>query len=702
MVVGEVLQADETPQVVGLYLGCVLAQLGDARPGLGRVGCQNEEPSVVELRKDAVSVFAAVTDTLLPAVDGPGEAWTSSATDLGLPDRLPELFASLPDDRARADLNQLLGLLATPGAGLVLYGKFKPFVKLSADERTAALRRMAKSRIGPVRQGFRALKLLAGFLYMTPPEGRADWPVWTAMSYPGPNGAAPAEPKRLRPLAITGDTKINADVVVVGSGAGGGPAAAVLAVGGLDVVIVEKGGYRNESDFSHREAEAYRDMYLDGSLSATTNGAIALLAGSTLGGGTVINYTTSFATPDRLRSDWDRESGLAGVFTGADYAAASDAVHARLGVNTDNNDPSRRDVLMEKGLRDLGWHVDAMPRNVAACDGAECGYCGLGCRTGSKQSSLRTWIEDAAEHGARIIVDADVERITMQGDTATGIVARVGDATLTVRARAVVVAAGALNTPAVLSRSHIGGSAVGRHLHLHPVTAVWGRFDEPVEPWTGIMQALYSDEFVDLDSAGYGFKFETAAVHPVFPALFFGWDDGARFKQDLIALRYWSPIGILLRDRGWGRVSVRKDGRPAWKYSLSTGDTVHMKVGVRKAAEVLAAAGAREVLASTTVPVRWDPARGGIDNFAEGVAHVGYGPNQTAYLSFHQMGSTRMGADPATSVVGPDNCVHGVAGVYVMDGSCFPSASGVNPMMSIQTIAHRGASLLASELTAGR
>ena len=645
----------------------------------------------------ALSTFAAVADAMLPAAAGTGDAWTKSAGELGTPERLPDVYDLLPDDRARRDARQLLRLLDTAAGGLLLYRKPRKFRSLSPMQQADALRSMSTSPLGPARQAFKALKSLVGYLYMTPPHGSSTAPAWEAMGYPGPDGAAPAIPKPITPVPVTTDTEWTADVVIVGSGAGGGVAAGVLAGAGLDVVVLEKGGYHNEADFTHIESEAYRDMYLDKGLNGTVDSGFTMLAGSTLGGGTVINYTTSLATPEPVRHQWDAEARFRGVFTGEDFERSSQAVHERLGVNTDNNTPSRRDELMDKGLRELGWHVDSMPRNVAGCSLKACGYCTMGCRTGSKQSTLVTFLEDAFRSGARIVVGADVDKVTTDNGVVTGVAANVNGRLLQIRTRAVVLAAGSLNTPAILLRSKLGGSAVGRHLRLHPVTVVWGRFSERVEPWTGIMQALYSDQFVSLDGEGFGVKFETAPVHPLFPSLFIGWEDGPSFKHDLLSLSHMSPIGILLRDRGSGRVKIRRDGLPTWHYRLSKVDTDHMKEGVRRATETLLAAGASEIISSTSRPVRWSPSIGGsLDGFLRDIVSVGYGNNQTTYLSFHQMGSARMGSDPANSVVDQENQVHDTLGLYVMDGSTFPLASGVNPMISIETIAHRAASALAA------
>ncbi len=352
---------------------------------------------------------------------------------------------------------------------------------------------------------------------------------------------------------------------------------------------------------------------------------------------------------------------------------------------------------MEKGLRELGWHVHDMPRNADGCTQEDCGYCTMGCRIGAKKSTLVTYLRDAFDAGARIVTGAYVDQVITEAGRATGVAVRVGDTSFTVRARAVVLAAGALNTPAIMLRSGVGGPATGEYLRLHPVTAVWARFEERVDPWTGILQTRYSDEFADLDGNGYGVKFETAPIHPLFPAAFLGWEDGASFKSDVLGLGHLNVAGILLRDRDHGRVTIRRDGSPEWKYAVSKYDQRHVREGVRRGTELYAAVGATEVISSTVKPIRW---RAGepIDDFIEAVDAVGYGSNQTGYFTFHQMGSARMGSDPAVSVVDQFNEVHDTPGLFVMDGSCFPSSSGVNPMLTIASIAHRGSTLLAERL----
>lgn len=641
--------------------------------------------------------FAAAARALLAPADGGSAFERAGADELGVPDRLEEAFAGLTP-RGRKELRQLLGLLSNPAGGLLLYGKPRALAGLSQEEAAAALRKMAAGRVGTMRTAFQALKRLVGALAVNPPPGETTTLAWQAMRYPGPHGSPPDEPKPLVMTEITGDVTLDCDVVVVGSGAGGGVAAAVLAEAGIDVIVLEKGGYRNESDFTHYESEGYRDLYLDGAQSGTTDLGIAMLAGATLGGGTVVNYTTSFATPRSVREEWDEVAGFYGVFTGDEYEFSSAAVHERLGVNREHNEPSAREALMETGFRSMGWHIDAMPRNVDGCTTRECGYCILGCRIGAKKSTLATWLADAQAAGARIVVGADVRRVIGEGK-AEGVTAQVGPHSLTVRSRAVVLAAGSLHTPAILLRSEMGGPAVGRHLRLHPATGMWGRFTERVEPWTGIMQALYSDEFVDLDGKGYGVKFETAPVHPLWSALLFPWDSGPQWKKLVASLGDISVVGVITRDRSEGRVTLGKDGEPQWKYSFSKADQKHARRGFQAAARALAEAGAVEVFAPTSTLLTWNPAGSEtLDAYMRRYDSVGYGANRTIYGSWHQMGTARMGSNPKKSVVDDVNQVHTTPGLYVLDASTFPTASGVNPMISIETIAHRGARALAQTL----
>ncbi len=601
--------------------------------------------------------------------------------------RAETLIASLKDPRDRARLGALLSALDLPLVNLVLAGRPRAFAAMTLPQREAALRGWASSRLGLRRAGFQALKRLVHVAHYCWPTTDGTHPAWRAAGYPGPLPPPPQAPAPLGVLTLDRDTTLDCDVVIVGSGAGGGVVAGVLAAGGLSVVVLDKGPNPDPRTFTEVEGEMLSRLYLDGGLMMTQSGSLPILAGSCLGGGTVINYTTSFALPEATRAEWDARSGL-DLFTSARFGESLERVQARVDVGTRWCTPGRRDELLERGCKALGWHVGVIPRNVTDCrEGAECGYCGYGCRFGAKNSTAQTYLRSAVAAGARLIADCDVERVLLERGRASGVTARVGAHRLTVQAKTIVVACGSIYTPTLLARSGIAASRLGRGLHLHPATAVAGIFPQRVEPWTGALQTRYSDQLADQD-AGYGTKFETAPVHFALPASGFGWDSAAAHRGDLARLGHTSIVGVLLRDRDAGRVAVSRAGHPRVHYELSAFDVAHVRTGLIGAARVLAAAGATELFTLHTPPVRARVGeRGWLERLSTGMDRLGYTRCRMSYISFHQMGTAAMGRDPAHSVTAATGQVHGVSGLYVADASTFPTSSGVNPMITIMAIA---------------
>jgi choline dehydrogenase-like flavoprotein len=311
---------------------------------------------------------------------------------------------------------------------------------------------------------------------------------------------------------------------------------------------------------------------------------------------------------------------------------------------------------------------------------------------GAKQSVVKTWLSDATAGGTRVIVRTRVERVMTEAGAARGIVGRTLDGhRITIRARAVVVACGAIHTPALLRRSGLSNPNIGRHLKLHPASAVWGVFDEELKTWEGTMQALYSDQHRNLHD-GYGLKYETAPNHPHLFINFVPWR-GAREHLGLMeGLGNSVPIGVLLRDRDGGEVRVGRDGEPIVRYRLSAFDTDHLRTGIDGAAQILESAGARRIFTSQSRWVSYEPnGNGARRQFLADADAAGYGNGQIRLGSFHIMGSARMGGSPATSACDPTGQTWEIRDLYVFDGSSFPTASGVNPQISIQAIAHMGA-----------
>ena len=631
-------------------------------------------------------VLTALADTFIGGMGHAGSPITAAH-------EMQRTIAAIPSRSDRRLLQMIVRLLGTRAGTLLFAGGLEPFHRWDRDRRTRLLLAWSTSRLVFRRQLFQAFKRLSLLAFLGTPDADGSNPVWPDIGYPGPIARPTPQPKVIRPLELDGDTELSCDAVVIGSGAGGGVVAAELAEAGKDVVVLELGGYYNEADFTQLELPMMKKLYLDGGASATTDG-MALVAGSCLGGGTVVNYTTSFRTPDWLRAEWANRFGLSS-FAGDGFTASLDAVSERLGVNLDHSRVSAREQLIERGLRRMGWHVASMPRNVKGCtQDAQCGYCGYGCQIGAKQSTLKTYLLDAYRRRARIVVHCKVERVLVDGGRATGVVAQVSQPgmpafTLRVRSRVVVAAAGAIGTPALLQRSGLHAAPVGTGLHLHPGTGVCGVFDEAVRPWEGTLQAIYSDQFANLDGAHFGAKMESAPLHPALLALVTPWRGAAAYKRLMHALPNMSLVGVLLRDRDAGRVETQ-DGSARVRYRLSGYDQRHTRRGIEAAARILEAAGAREIFTSQSAFVSYRPGqRGGIDGFMAEVDRHGYGPGQMAYVSFHQMGSCRMGVDPATSVIGEDAQCHQVRGLFIADASAFPSASGVNPMLTIMAMAHQ-------------
>ena len=609
-----------------------------------------------------------------------------------VPARMMAAIRSVATESERAQLLGALRALDTRAGALALTGRPVPVSWLSPGEAEAVLQRLIDSRLGALRRLGGALSSLAAqALY------GYEGPVWKALGYPGPLGDPPTAAKPLAPLDVNADETLSCDVVVVGSGAGGGCVAAGLAQAGLDVIVVEKGGYRNESDFHHHEIAALREMYLYGATLTTSDLGVLILAGSTLGGGTVVNYATSFKTPPHVLKQWREVSGVE-AFASGEFDEHLDAAAERIGVNLDSSAAGKRDEIVEVGLKQLGWHVDMMPRAVRGCTQDEsCGYCGFGCRAGAKQSTMRVYLQDAFEAGARLIVGADIDRVTISDGRATGVAGSVGPHRLTVNARAVISAAGAIETPALLLRSKLGGQ-VGRNLHLHPGTAAWGIFDEDVHIWEGTLQARYSNEFRHWDG-GWGPILETVPVHPGSWSMAMSWRSAAHHRALMTQYAKVGFCAVLPRDSSSGRVRIGRDGRPTIDYLLGYEDERRIADGVAEAARVTEAAGARKVYSMHKQAPSYVPGvPGAYDRWVQETKQLGYARGAATLASYHQMGSCRMGTDPSSSAVDADNESHEVKNLFVVDASAFPTASGVNPMLTVYGIAHRAAMKIAERL----
>jgi long-chain-alcohol oxidase len=648
----------------------------------------------MELTPRQHRALSSICDTFLPATPG----WPS-AVERGVPEALAVALDFNPRAVDRWEFLNLLDVWDSPLHSFLEVGSWKQFSKLPYEDQQKIMLSWADSRLTLRRAPFQAMRKAVGFLYVMLPgvAGEAN-PIWRNLGYPGPIGVQrPDAPKKLQVIVPGEAMTLKCDVCVIGSGAGGGVAAAMLAAAGKEVVVLEAGGYFDDADFDGAELAGFRNLYAECGFASTRDHSVGFLAGECLGGGTVVNYSTSLRTPQEIRDEWADQG--AEWIRGTEFTNSLDAVSERLSVNQSHNRVSKREQILERGLQRLGWHLDAMPRNVVGCDqGKVCGYCGYGCAIGAKQSTVKTWLVDAQSHGAKFVVQTRAERVRVERGAASGVEARSKNGhRVIVKSNSVVVACGAIHTAALLLRSGLQNEHIGRHLHLHPVSNVCGVFDEEIRPWEGTMQAIYSDEHRYL-TGNYGVKYETTALQPVIAMAVMPWREPEDFRARMSQLKNTSAIGVLLRDRGAGRVTTDREGHPVSSYTLSDFDRRHMQHGFRGAAEILESAGAKRIYSPHAKLCSYEPGRdGSIDTFVRDMDAAGWGNAQLALFSFHIMGTARLGDSASVSATNPDGETWEVRNLYVMDGASFPSASGVNPMISIEAIAHRNAAVLAEK-----
>ena len=435
-------------------------------------------------------------------------------------------------------------------------------------------------------------------------------------------------------------------------------------------------------------------MYRNG-LSVSADGNIGLLAGATLGGGTTINWHNCVKPSAEVRREW-AEHGLADVDT-PEFDRHLEAVLARMSANADCSDHNGPHQRMAEGAQSLGWSMHTAVRNVdpETYDPRTAGFTQFGDPSGSKRGTLTTYLRDAYDAGARILVRTRADRVTVADGRATGVVATCADEsgsrTVEVRAQDVVVACGALETPALLLRSGIGGPAVGHHLRLHPSAGIFGVYAEDQRAWWGPPQAAVVDEFRDLGD-GYGLLVEGSQYYTGVFAFQLARRDGRQAKEAMSKLGRMADFLFVLRDHGSGQVTVDDAGEAVHTYALTDErDVAAYRLGLRVMARLHEAAGAEELWFGTT-PRVWRRGED-LEAWVDELDRIPIGANGLFMGSAHQMGSARMGTDPATSVARPTGELHDVDGVWIGDTSAFPTASGANPMLTCMALAHRTAEL---------
>jgi choline dehydrogenase-like flavoprotein len=506
---------------------------------------------------------------------------------------------------------------------------------------------------------------------------------------------------------LTEDLQLDADVVIIGSGAGGGISAEELAKSGLKVIIVEMGGLRSSTDFDMQESSAYPNLYQESSARKTKDKAIGIFQGRTVGGSTTVNWTTSIRTPEPTQQYWRDQFGV--KLDGADALLPYfEKAEKRLNIHQWQVPPNANNAALQQGCKKLGWQSTIVKRNVNGC--ANLGYCGMGCPINAKQSMLVTTIPGAMDNKAKLISNLNVQRLRWANDKVVSVEAYTTDehfqrrnsVKVTLTARHYILSAGAIGSPAILKRSKVPdpSSRLGKFTYLHPVVISGALMPEPVNGHSGAPQSVYSDEFVFKDGVDgrAGYKLEVPPVHPILigtKLIGYGEAHSALMSQ----FNHFQVMIALMRD-GFhpqsvgGSVELSSAGDPILDYPISE----YIWEGIRRAhlsmAELQFAVGAKSVF-----PIHKNA--GQYTSYKQAEAAINQLPFEnylSSVVSAHVMGGCNMGEDTSNSVVNSYGEHHQLENLSIFDGSVLPTSLGANPQLTIYGLTYRNVERLLQKL----
>ncbi|KAL9277100.1 hypothetical protein ACSQ67_025351 [Phaseolus vulgaris] len=662
-----------------------------------------------------------------------------------IPHEVAELLTNTSLIEALILVRVVLWMLATRLGTLLLCGflclgekwpYINNFSNMSLEKREKIVQKWLKHRfLTPIRLAFVYVKVLCLYSFFSMVDENGDNPAWKAIGYEVSDNEKQNNVSNNRPLEkgtietmhesdstlqqslakkglnVTLDFKSNilkvkCDAVVVGSGCGGGVAAAVLSSAGHKVVVLEKGNYFSPQDYSSLEGPSMKQLYETGGILASADSRVLILAGSTVGGGSAVNWSACIKTPHKVLKDWSEGHKLP-FFSSQEYLSAMETVCERIGVTENCTQEGFQNQVLRKGCQNLGLKVDYVARNSSG--NHYCGSCGYGCPKGEKQGTQATWLVDAVDKGAVIITGCKAEKLLLESNRSgngrkkkcLGVVAKVLNKVVTMKlqieAKVTISSGGALLTPPLLISSGLHNKNIGRNLHLHPVLMTWGYFPESNNSEFkgkvyegGIITSVHKVPSTDSKSDSRAI-IETPSLGPACFAALFPWESGLDFKERMLNYPRTAHLITIIRDMACGQVT--SEGRII--YKLNEIDRENMRAGMQQALRILIAAGAVEVGTHRSDGQRLrcsgvseDKVQEFLDSVCPMEGALSPGDKWNLYSSAHQMGSCRMGVNEKEGAVDENGETWEAEGLFVCDASVLPTAVGVNPMITIQSTAY--------------
>lgn len=504
--------------------------------------------------------------------------------------------------------------------------------------------------------------------------------------------------------ATLGPLQIHADLCVIGSGAGGAMAAMVAAEAGLNVVVLEAGGFFSADDMTQREEAMLPQLYWDACGRTTADRNIRIHQGKGVGGSTLHNLNLCKRISKELLLDWQRKFGLKHL-PPEKWAALYSEVEKLLEVTEVSREHwNTHNSLLEKGVQNLGWRGGALSHNRSGCIGS--GFCEIGCAFDAKNNAAKVLIPRAIAANAQVLIHCQAIRVTHENGRVVGVSAVAIDAKsheplheIAIVAPRICLAASATATPALLHRSGLARieGAVGDSLRIHPAVVAAGDFAHPVRAWQGIPQTYECTEMLDFADSppktaahskriwivpAFGHPMGTATMMPGM---------GTAHRELMLRYEHLAVLTAMLHDTTAGRVRPDGDQAISIDYVPNKDDRRDLRLGLKASAQLLFAAGARRVIIPLLKPLV-------LRAMAEVslIDELKLLPGEIGITAVHPMGSVPMGDDPQRFAVDSRGQFAGVHGLWIADGSLFPTSIGVPPQLSIYAMGlHVGRALVA-------